>query len=88
MIILGIVVIGLNRQTLDSLTVTSGLSTLLGFAMVLIKRRQIELVRFRSVAGVPMLDIARAGEQSDQFDAFVSAIVERVVATKAASLSG
>jgi hypothetical protein len=88
LIILGVVVIGLNRETLDRFTGTVGLSTVFGFAMVLANRRKIELVRFRSDAGVPLLAIARTRNQTDKFDAFVSAIVERIVSSKAALRSG
>jgi hypothetical protein len=85
LITLGIVFIGLGRETLDRFTGTVALSTVLGFATVLVNRRKIELVRFRSDAGVPLLGIARAGNQADKFDAFVSSVIERIECSKAAS---
>src|SRR5262249_2307402 len=61
LISLGIVVIGLNRETLDRFTSFVGLCTVVGFVMVLANCRKIELVRFRSEAGFPWLVIGRAG---------------------------
>ena len=83
LIILGVITIGLNRETLDRITSIAGLSAVLGFAMVLANCRKIEYVLFRSEAGVPLLAIARAGKQTHEFDAFVSAIVERIISAEA-----
>ena len=85
---LWIVTIGLNHETFDSLSGWIGTLTLVGFALAIINGRKVELVRFNSVAGVPRLDIARARQRSEEFDPFVSAVVERIVSSKAASRSG
>jgi hypothetical protein len=85
LVALGIIVVGLNHQTLDSLTVPIGLFTLFGFGMAMFSGRKIELVLFRSAAGVPMLAIARAARRSDEFDAFVSAVVEGIVSARGAN---
>jgi len=80
---LGIVVYGVNHGSFDYLAGFFGLLVLIGFAMALFNRRKVELVRFRSVAGVPMLDVARAGKRSGEFDAFVSALVKQIVSAEA-----
>ena len=60
-----------------------GMFTFMGVALIVFNSRKVEIARFRSVAGVPMLDVGRAGKQSGEFDAFVSAIVEQIVSADA-----
>jgi hypothetical protein len=85
LVALGLVVIGLNHGTFDSLAGFWSFITLSGFAMALFNGRKVELVSFRSVAGVPLLAIARTGKRSGKFDAFVSNLVEQIVSSKAKS---
>ena len=83
LVALGIIVIGLNQGTFDARSGFWGLFTLAGFAMVLYSGRKVELVSFRSVAGVPRLAIARTHKRPGEFDSFVSNLVAQIVATKA-----
>jgi hypothetical protein len=49
-----------------------------GAVLAIINVRKVEMARFRSVAGLPMLDIARAGKGSTEFDRFISALVDQI----------
>jgi hypothetical protein len=82
------VVIGFNDGTFNSLSHLIGTLTLGGFTLAITNSRKVELVRFNSVAGVPRLDIARTRNGSEEFDPFVSAVVERIVSSKASSRNG
>jgi hypothetical protein len=75
---LAVVLIGINHGKFDTLAGGIGAFALLGIVQGLICGRKIELVRFRSHAGVPMLAIARVRKLSGDFDAFVAAIVEQI----------
>jgi hypothetical protein len=62
-----------------------GLLTLAGAALILCNFRTVELASFRSVGGTPRLAIGRAGDQSGEFDTFVSTLVEQIVSANAKS---
>lgn len=49
-----------------------------GLFIVGIAFRKIELVRFRSKAGFPLLDIIKAGPLKGEFDSFVSELSARI----------
>jgi hypothetical protein len=53
-----------------------------GVVMMLATFKPTEFARFTSLGGTPLLDIARSGS-SDQFEAFVQAILQRVEAAHA-----
>lgn len=54
------------------------LLTLVGLVVGLAIFRKIEFVQFQNDAGLTVLDIARAGPDASNLDAFVSAIVGRI----------
>jgi len=52
-----------------------------GLVMAGIAFRKIELVRFRSKAGFPLLDIIKAGPLKNEFDGFISELSARIQKT-------
>jgi hypothetical protein len=80
LVALWVLAVGLNRGLSDPLSVAAGAFALTSFLFALVAGQRIELVRFRSHAGVPLLDVARAGKRKSEFDGFVSTLAERVAA--------
>ena len=82
LVALWVFAVGLNRGLSDPMSVAAGADAVFFFVLALATGRMIELARFRSDAGVPLLDIGRAGKRRAEFDGFVSAVAERVAAAK------
>lgn len=54
--------------------------TLISIFVAMITRKRVEFARFCSRSGVPLLDIARAGPDNDNFDGYVEEIRTRIAA--------
>lgn len=52
--------------------------TIISFVVATITRRPIEYARFCTSAGIPILDIGRAGPDRDKFDQYIASIMERI----------
>ena len=83
LIALGMVVFGRNPESFAPPAPLIFFITLSGFALAIFNSRKVELVRFRSVVGVPMLDVVRVTKQSAEFDAFISRLIESIDRAKA-----
>ena len=67
----------------DPFTITPGLPGIMGMAglaLCVATFRKVEFAQFESRAGVPILDVAKAGPDRKSYDEFVSKIQERVEA--------
>jgi hypothetical protein len=54
----------------------------IGLVLVAASFRQIEIARFKFLAGIPALDICRAGPAKAQFDTFLTELKGRIEAQK------
>ena len=52
--------------------------TLIQVFVAVITRNRVEYARFCSNSGIPLLDIARAGPDSDKFDRYIAEIRTRI----------
>src|SRR5262249_12666342 len=59
-----------------------------GVALCLATLRKTEFARFESDAGVPVLDIARAGPDRERFDDFVNRLLEQIRAARSQDHAG
>ena len=50
----------------------------IGFIMILLSLRKLEMIRFKSVAGVPALDIIKCGKFKSDYDSFVDELQKRI----------
>jgi hypothetical protein len=69
-----------NFSLLDFLPGLFAGLTLLSIFIAMITRKRVEYARFCSISGVPLLDIARAGPDKDNFDGYVKEIRTRIAA--------
>jgi hypothetical protein len=71
-----------DRSFPAGLLIPAGVLGAIGLGIALRYRRPIEYVRFRSVAGVPILAIPRDRADAGEFDAFVALLIKQIHAAR------
>ena len=89
---LGVLALALVTVVIGALNIKDGSSfiafpsgiIIVGFIIMAVSFRCTEYARFTSLSGVAVLDIARSGPDSANFDAFVEAVVRQIQANRQA----
>jgi len=80
-----LIAIAFENATTTQVIVLPTSFSFVGFIITAISARRIEYVRFISQAGVATVDIARAGADSANFDAFIDALTKQIQSARAAA---
>lgn len=77
-----LVAVAFKNVTTEQLVILPFSFSFIGLIMTAISYRKVEYARFTTLAGIPALDIARAGEEAHKFDSFVDALTKQITISK------